>query len=112
VGVLRGAEASAALTELRDRLKSGLSATPHDPASEKGPTELADRIKVLKACNTIEATPQRPRQKQLAAEEPTTARIRRRQEASIDGELGAGENLASSPTKWTASAARCWTSPR
>jgi hypothetical protein len=42
---------------------------------------LADRIKVLKAGNNIEAAPQRIRQKQATAEEPVTARIRRRTES-------------------------------
>jgi len=44
-------------------------------------SELADRIKALKAANTIEAAPQRARQKHSSAEEPVTARIRRRTEA-------------------------------
>ncbi len=72
------------LTELRDQLKIGLSATAHEPSHEKGPriSELADRIKALKAANTIEVAPQRARQKQAAAEEPVTARIRRRQEVN------------------------------
>ena len=73
------------LTELRDQLKAGLSGTGHESADEKGPAaiELAERIKALKAANTIESTPQRARQKQAVAEEPVTARIRRRQEALI-----------------------------
>ena len=41
-------------------------------------SELAERIKSLKTANSIEATPQRVRQKQSSAEEPVTARIRRR----------------------------------
>jgi hypothetical protein len=41
-------------------------------------SELAERIKALKAARNIEATPQRVRQKQSSAEEPVTARIRRR----------------------------------
>jgi hypothetical protein len=71
------------LTELRDQLKARLSATGHESGEDGGPTtaELADRIKALKSANTIEATPQRIRQKQTAAEEPVTARIRRRQES-------------------------------
>jgi len=70
------------LTRLRDQLKAKLSAG-HDAAEDRGPTtsELAERIKALKAANTIEATPQRVQRKQAAAEEPITARIRRRQEA-------------------------------
>ncbi|HZZ81340.1 MAG TPA: DEAD/DEAH box helicase family protein, partial [Gemmataceae bacterium] len=69
------------MTGLRDQLKGGLSATHQ--ADELGPTvsELADRIKTLKGANTIEATPQRTERKQSTAEEPITARIRRRQEA-------------------------------
>jgi hypothetical protein len=72
------------LTNLRDQLKSGLSATAPTQADEAGAgvSKLADRIKSLKAANTIEATPQRVRQKQSTAEEPVTARIRRRTEAS------------------------------
>lgn len=71
------------LTSLRDRLKAGLSATAHQPDNEEGPSaaELAEKIKALKAANTIEAAPQRVRQKHSTAEEPVTARIRRRAEA-------------------------------
>ena len=72
------------LTSLRDQLKAGLSATAHDANNEDGPTasELADRVKALKAANTIETTPQRVQSKQAIAEEPITARIRKRQEAN------------------------------
>jgi hypothetical protein len=72
------------LTELRDRLKAALSGGKPDPASETGHSisaELADRIKVLKDAHTIDAAPQRTRLNQAMAEEPVTARIRRRQEA-------------------------------
>jgi len=71
------------LTSLRDQLKTGLSATAHAQDDEAGPTvaELAERIKALKAAHNIEATPLRARQKHTAAEEPVTARIRRRTEA-------------------------------
>lgn len=70
-------------TKLRDQLKTRLSATRHESGEDRGPTasELADRINALKSANTIEATPQRVQRKQAAAEEPITARIRRRQEA-------------------------------
>lgn len=70
------------LTSLRDQLKAGLSATAQIQNEEVSPTvpELADKIKVLKATHNIEATPQRARQKHSSAEEPVTARIRRRQE--------------------------------
>jgi N12 class adenine-specific DNA methylase len=72
------------LTGLRDQLKAGLSATAYQAQGDKAPgaAELAARIKALKAANSIEATPQRARQKQAAAEEPVTSRIRRRQEAN------------------------------
>jgi hypothetical protein len=71
------------LTSLRDQLKAGLSATAHDASNESGPTvsELAERVKALKAANTVEIAPPRVLRKQAAAEEPITARIRRRQEA-------------------------------
>jgi hypothetical protein len=73
----------AELSGVRDQLKAGLSATPHQPNVQEGPSvsELADRIKCLKAANTVEATPQRVLQKHSSAEEPVTARIRRRTEA-------------------------------
>jgi len=71
------------LTALRDQLKAGLSAPAHQAENEEGPSasELAEKIKTLKAANTIEATPHRIRQKHSTAEEPVTARIRRRTEA-------------------------------
>jgi hypothetical protein len=91
------------LTELRDQLKVKLSATGHESGEEGGTTAsgLADRIKAIKAANTIEGTPQRARQKRSSAEEPITARIRRRQEANPasdqavqpDGVSGARETL-------------------
>jgi hypothetical protein len=70
------------LTTLRDQLKTGLSSTAHEPGKAEGPSvsELAERIKALKATNSIDATPQRARQKHSSAEEPITARIRRRTE--------------------------------
>jgi hypothetical protein len=72
------------LTSLRDQLKAGLSTTAHDASKENRPTvsELADRVKTLKAAHTIDTTPQRVQSKQASAEEPITARIRRRQEAN------------------------------
>ncbi len=72
------------LTDLRDQLKVKLSAIGQAPEGECGPTaaDLADRIKALKAANSVEVTPQRARQKRSSAEEPVTARIRRWQEAN------------------------------
>lgn len=48
--------------------------------NRRGPSvsELAERIKAIKAGNNIEAAPQRARQNHSSAEEPITARIRRR----------------------------------
>ena len=72
------------LTTLRDQLKVGLSASAgHQPDKEEGPSasELAEKIKALKAAHSIEATPQRARQKHSTAEEPITTRIRRRAES-------------------------------
>ena len=69
----------AELTGLRDRLKAGLSQATPEPGTEPLPVaELADRIKVLKAGHTIDAVPERTAARQIAAEEPVTARIRRR----------------------------------
>jgi hypothetical protein len=89
---------------LRDRLKVALSGGNSESDDEQGPSAfgLADKIKALKSANTIEATPQRVRQKHSTAEEPVTARIRRRTEAipasapAIQPEAsapGAGETL-------------------
>ncbi len=71
------------LIALRDQLKASLSAAAQAQGDKAKPTvsELAERIKSLKAANSIEATPQRVRQKQSSAEEPVTARIRRRTKA-------------------------------
>jgi len=88
------------LTSLRDQLKSGLSATHHDASNESDPTvsELAESVKALKAANTIDATPQRDRQKRSTAEEPVTTRIRKRQEeASSTGEVGHQEEASPEP---------------
>jgi len=73
----------AELTTLRDQLKAGLSGTTQEPGKPEGPSvsELSEQIKAIKAANTIEATPQRDRHKHSSAEEPITARIRRRTEA-------------------------------
>ena len=68
------------LTGLRDQLKAGLSATAQMQDDDTGPSvsELAEKIKTLKAAHSIEAAPQRARQKHSTGEEPVTARIRRR----------------------------------
>jgi hypothetical protein len=83
----------AELTGLRDQLKSRLSATARESGEAERPSvsELAERIKTLKAAHTVEAAPQRVRQKQSTAEEPVTARIRRRTETrpTSDNIIGA-----------------------
>ena len=68
------------LTSLRDQLKAGLSGAAHEAGKDEGPSvsDIAGKIKALKAAHSVEATPQRARQKQSTAEEPITARIRRR----------------------------------
>ena len=88
----------AELTTLRDQLKAGLSATAHEPGKEQGPSvsELAERIKAMKAANSVEATPQRVGQKQSTAEEPITARIRRRRQALPVSESEAHSDTARS----------------
>jgi N12 class adenine-specific DNA methylase/predicted RNA methylase len=67
------------LTDLRDRLKSGLSQATPEPGTETV-AELAERIKTLKAAHTIDAAPTRTASRRIAAEEPVTARIRRKSE--------------------------------
>jgi hypothetical protein len=76
------------LTALRDQLKAALSGANSDSDDESGPSAfgLAAKIKAIQAANTIDTTPQRDRQKGPTAEEPVTARIRRRQEGRADGE--------------------------
>ena len=86
------------LTALRDQLKAGLSHAAHQSGNDEGPStsELAEKIKAIKAANSIEATPQRVRQKQYTAEEPVTARIRRKQEAETPStpEESTGKSLS------------------
>jgi hypothetical protein len=91
------------LTTLRDQLKLALSGVNTDSDDESGPNAfgLADKIKALKAANTIEATPQRVRQKHSTAEEPVTARIRRRAEATPTS----SQAIESDPTPDAGSAA-------
>jgi hypothetical protein len=85
------------LTALRDQLKTALSAAAHQHNNEEGPStaELAGKIKALKAAHSIEAAPQRVRQKQYSAEEPVTARIRRRTDGFPASEAAVGFDEAS-----------------
>ena len=82
LGVLFPHEAyMAELARLRDGLKAGLSSPPADPTSSPLTTvvELAERIKALKLEHAVDATPSRTSQRrETTAEEPVSARIRRR----------------------------------
>ncbi len=73
----------AELTDLRDQLKAGLSATGKEEPGKGGPNvgDLANRIKGLLASNVVEAAADRASPRTSTAEEPVTARIRRRTEA-------------------------------
>ena len=67
------------LAALRDQLKAGLSgAEPKE--GEPTVAELAEKIKALRAANSVEAAPTRTATRRLSAEEPVTARIRRREQ--------------------------------
>jgi hypothetical protein len=70
------------LTALRDQLKARLSGTPPEPGVAAPPSvsELAERIKALQAAHKVEAAPERTGKRRTDAEEPVTARIRRRAE--------------------------------
>ncbi len=72
------------LTALRDQLKARLGGATAEPGTAPLPesSELAERIKALKAGHTIEAAPRLGRSRG-SAEEPVTARIRRRMEATL-----------------------------
>jgi N12 class adenine-specific DNA methylase len=68
------------LTNLREQLKVSLSKTTRQDVEKEGPTasEIAEQIKHLKATNTVESAPSRTSSATRTAEEPVTARIRRR----------------------------------
>ena len=101
------------LTALRDQLKAGLCGAPPEQGADTPPTvaELAERIKTLKAAHTIEAAPQRTGKRRSQAEEPVTARIRRRIEAvpaaaaEMDAEAAAAPSEVTEPAKSAALAA-------
>jgi hypothetical protein len=101
------------LTALRDHLKLGLSATVQQPEANEGPTaaEIAEQIKALRAKNTIEATPQRAGKRRSSAEEPVTARIKRRAEnrdapdSAVEADASALLSGTSVPPEMTSRAA-------
>jgi N12 class adenine-specific DNA methylase len=72
------------LTTLRELLKAGLSGSVPDPSAEPkfAVSEIAERIKALRAAHTIESTPQRANKRSSSAEEPVTTRILRQMEST------------------------------
>lgn len=70
------------LTRLRDKLKAALSKRDNPNDADKGPTsgELAHQIKELTAAHSVDIQTGRTEPKRIAAEEPVTARIRKRLE--------------------------------
>ena len=87
----------AGLTRLRDRLKAGLSGT-EQKEGEASVADLAEQIKALRATNTIEATPERTGRRRSTAEEPVTARIRRRTgETGVSGSAMETDVAAAEP---------------
>jgi N12 class adenine-specific DNA methylase/trans-aconitate methyltransferase len=87
----------AGLTSLRDQLKVALSGTPPEATTNQVPTasELAAEIKALQASYRIEAAPERIGKRRSSAEEPVTARIRRRMAsllAASEGHLGIADD--------------------
>jgi hypothetical protein len=75
------------LTTLRDQLKAGLSGKGTEPGIEahhSSVSDLAEKIKTLKASHTIESSPERVGSRATTAEEPVTSRIRRRKEMTHD----------------------------
>ena len=101
------------LTALRDQLKAGLSGTASEAADEAQPkvSELADRIKALKAAHTIEASPQRAGKQRSSGEEPVTARICKRTQpaaATLPPESTATAIPSSEPPPTVAGAPRKW----
>lgn len=73
------------LTELRDQLKGLLSGGQKQGDGDPLPTatDIAERIKRLKAAYTVEAAPERLGRSLGTAEEPVTMRIRRRMETAL-----------------------------
>jgi N12 class adenine-specific DNA methylase/SAM-dependent methyltransferase len=81
------------LTALRDQLKAGLSGTEHKDG-EPTVAELAERIKSLRAANTVTETAERTSRRRVSAEEPVTARIRRIAGEAVTEEIGHRDRLA------------------
>jgi hypothetical protein len=99
-GVFAHEEYQRKLTDLRDKLKAGLSERAAEP-KEGEPTaaEVAEQIKALRASNTVEAAPTRAGSRGAArAERPVTARIRERAEGKPEP-AEATEPAAPEPAK-------------
>lgn len=81
------------LITVRDQLKACLSGRNPEPGTElrSSVAELTERIKALKAASTLATTPERGGQRSSSAEEPVTARIRRRMEGVLASEPSAVE---------------------
>ncbi len=79
----------AEMTDLRDRLKAALSGKSEDQGNSKGPSasEIAERIKALKASHTVDATAARSNQRSVSVEVPVTAKIRQRTEGTSRSEV-------------------------
>jgi N12 class adenine-specific DNA methylase len=83
------------LASLREQLKMSLSKTNRLEGENEGPTstDIAGRIKALKAANTLDSAPARTSSATRTAEEPVTARIRRRSETlSAEAEIPMNSN--------------------
>jgi hypothetical protein len=87
------------LTGFRDQLKASLSGKQPEPGSKTLTAgDIAAQIKTLRAAHSIDATPQRAQHKQTTAEEPVTARIRRKMEsAELAGNLAEPDAPAEAP---------------
>ena len=70
------------LAAVRERLKACLSGAKPEPGAETQPSisELVERVKSLRAANAAVPTGERIGKRRSSAEEPVTARIRRRME--------------------------------
>jgi len=79
----------AELTSARDRLKAALSGATPEPGAAPIPAahEIAAHIKALKSAHSIEPAPERTKaRRSAAAEEPVTARFRRRIDPPVEPE--------------------------
>ena len=78
------------LTDLRDQLRTLLFGTPQqtDGDSLLTAADVAERIKILNGAHTVEAAPERLGLSLGTAEEPVTARIRRRLQAALVSDSG------------------------